>query len=166
MRYVPAGPADDYAARAALAGLPTLLANLGDASDLAGLIERDVRSWHLRARMVLGYESPWPRVTEVQLADGSWRTARCPYCGHGSLRQNPGTGAVLCTDPSCRDDQGRRYEWDPEDLPLLGRMLQPTKVVKVPRSDHRGAWVQVEIPPVLQGVTSVDVEAKNRRRSA
>lgn len=114
--------------------------------------ERYLRTWHARAKLLTGHRTPWPALRQVpnpnrptqplqgpacvdlrcghstcqELRIGRpprWVLARCPHCGSASLRQNPGTGAIVCIRPSCKDAEGRRHQWSAEELQRLGLMI-------------------------------------------
>ena len=36
---------------------------------------------------------------------------RCPYCTYQTMRWHPLTGVIVCVNPGCRDDEGRRPRW-------------------------------------------------------
>lgn len=117
-----------------------------------GSIEATVRGWHKRARVMTGHvvddrtvvhrlpnphsgthllgpvcEQVWSCGHDsCQLIWLSWAKPtiplRCPHCWTLGLVQDEETGAMFCDRPSCRDDDGARYEWSLDALFQLLRI--------------------------------------------
>jgi hypothetical protein len=76
---------------AALHALPDLLDGLDPAATVVGDALRSLRSWHSRARDLIGTLQRWTPL----------RGHVCPYCECASLRQRPRDGALVCITPTC-----------------------------------------------------------------
>lgn len=122
---VPASPADR------LRRLHGLAPQLAPAE--RRLLERDVRRWWIRARVVTGWDSrPWtPDNT-------------CPICDtHGSLRVRLAEKVAACTDPACR------AIWDPATIALLADHIRAESADRRRAVPGRGpCWCPVPEPDV------------------
>lgn len=109
---------------AALRALPDLAEALPRAHEVRVDVERTVGRWHRSALTLTGHRDRWPRVTRFYDTDAEQLVvAACPYCSAQSLRQRPDERVVCCT-PSCRDPEGRRPSWKPDELERLGLVLR------------------------------------------
>jgi hypothetical protein len=88
--------------RKILEDLPGLLAGADYAAGNA--TARQLENWAQRGRTVLGETEPFTRLPRLP---GEPDPA-CPYCGRGTLRYRPYSGAVRCINPVCRDSAGNR----------------------------------------------------------
>lgn len=109
-REVLAGPRvhrGDSAANTARAldALPDLLDGLPSSTAVVDDALRSLRSWHSRARDLIGTRVRWTPL----------RGHVCPYCELASLRQRPRDGALVCITPTCStappDEPQVRPEW-------------------------------------------------------
>lgn len=115
----------------------------------AGVVEARLRTWHRRALVVTGFESPPVVLRQIANPEHGkhlpgpvcahcshescgtlrlsvmplWITARCPYCHAKGIHQNPDTGELFCARPSCRDEEGRRHVWSLAALRHLGLVI-------------------------------------------
>jgi len=65
---------------------------------------RQLGGWCARSLVVLG-ERDLPQRLPRNVGEAE---ARCPYCGHLTLRFWSSRGEVRCVNPGCRDGDGRR----------------------------------------------------------
>jgi hypothetical protein len=73
--------------------LPTLADQLGADHALVRKLDRDLRSWHSSARVLLGYIAPMVTLTTP-----------CPHCGEQSMIvREDATSDVVCTTAECID---------------------------------------------------------------
>lgn len=73
--------------------LPTLADQLGADHDLVRRLDRDLRSWHSSARVLLTYIAPMVTLTTP-----------CPHCAQESLIvREDASSDVVCTTPECID---------------------------------------------------------------
>lgn len=67
---------------------------------------RQLSNWVGRARVALGHGAPLRRLPR-QGGEGGGEP-RCPWCTFQTLRFRPVPGTIVCVNPGCRDDDGRR----------------------------------------------------------
>jgi len=114
----------------ALPVLPVLAQNRVDSSSTEkqtllhgrGGLYSTVAEWHMSSRVMLGYDRPADR----------YPTATCPHCAYrdkhgGSIRARE--ALAWCSNPDCRDEQGRRHEWS--TLALRDMLREAVEVVNV-----------------------------------
>lgn len=70
---------------------------------------RQLTGWVGRARVALGHGAPLRRLPRQAGENGVASTEpRCPWCAFQTLRFRPVPGTIVCVNPGCRDDEGRR----------------------------------------------------------
>jgi len=73
-------------------------------TELAKKTLYDLKTWHHRARVVLGEVEPLERVPRQP----GEPEPRCPWCEMTTLRYQACAGLVKCVNPECRDEDGER----------------------------------------------------------
>jgi hypothetical protein len=94
--------AGDWPWQRMLWALPSLADQLGGDHDLVRKLDRDLRSWHSSARVLLGYIAPMVTLTTP-----------CPHCAQQSMIvREDASSDVVCTTVDCIDpDTDEQSRW-------------------------------------------------------
>lgn len=117
----------------------------GDRGYEWGRAESELRRWHRRARLMVGFDEPPVTLRSIPnpvyglhlpgpVCDAWWEcghgscrrlgysrlgryvSVSCPVCGARPLVQDPDTGVLACPRPRCRDASGARTAWSTSAL--------------------------------------------------
>jgi hypothetical protein len=92
----------------ALQALPKLAEAVDDQTALGVL--RALETWVHRTAVIF---SPDQVLHHLPRQPGE-TPYRCPWCTYQTMRWRPATGIIVCVNPVCQDDTGRRPRWSAE----------------------------------------------------